>query len=226
MHGHWQLRAMMDRQRFKALWRRRLGSGGGAVFDRLEALYGEPHRYYHGPEHIDYCLGQFDLASGAVPNREAVEMALWFHDAIYVVTDNLAPDNEQRSAELFLECAAGHGSAQFRSDVYRLINVTDHREPPAAPDECYVVDIDLASFGFPWSEFLQKSHELRAEQPTVPDKAYYDSQEIFLRSLLNRPVFCFTEFFRERHERTARENLVRYLSMEKPLKPGALPPKA
>ena len=217
---------MMDGLRFNKLWQRRLGSGGESAFRRLEALYGEPHRHYHSPVHIEHCLRQFDSAAAGMPNADAVEMALWFHDAIYVVSGNPAPDNEQRSAELFLECAAEHGRAQFRSDVYRLIMVTDHREPPSAPDECYIVDIDLSSFGLPWPEFLGNSHDLRAEQPAQPDEEYYQSQESFLRSLLDRPVFCFTEFFRARHEQTARDNIARYLRMEKPLKPSASLPAA
>ena len=197
----------MDRKRFEALWSRRVGDGAGAVFDELETLYGEPHRRYHTTAHIEHCLRQFDLAAGAMDEPDAVEMALWFHDAIYAVP---GPENELRSAELFAARAAGRGSEQFRSTVHRLIMATCHLDPPPATlDESFMVDIDLSSFGLPWEEFLQDSRAVRAELPHLTDAEFYPRQRKFLESLASRPAFCFTEFFRDRHEARARMNIER-----------------
>ena len=210
----------MDQRRFEELWERCVGAGGEDAFRRLEALYGEPHRHYHDQTHIVHCLRQFDLAHALTPDPDAVEMALWFHDAIYEVPDGPSPDNERRSAELFLITAAGRGSAQFRSDVYRLIMITAHRKTPVILDECYIVDIDLSGFGIDWPGFMRDNRNVRAEQPDRPESEYYAKEEAFLRSLLDRPTVFRTEFFRERHERRARENIERYLGIKKPLKPG------
>ena len=198
---------MLDRGRFEALWNRRIGSDAGAVFDELDALYGEAHRRYHTAGHIEHCLRQFDLAAGRMDDPDAVEMALWFHDAIY---DIPGEENELRSAELFAARAAGRGSAAFRSDVPRLVMATAHLDPPPATlDESFIVDIDLSSFGRPWEEFLDDSRAVRAEYPHVPDAEFYPRQRKFLESLAARPVFCFTEFFRDRHEARARRNIER-----------------
>ena len=197
----------MDRARFEALWSRRIGDGAGAVFDELKVLYCEPHRRYHTAAHIEHCLGQLDLAAGRMDEPDAVEMALWFHDAIY---DIPARENEFRSAELFAARAGGRGSEQFRSDVHGLIMATTHLDPPPATlDEAFIVDIDLSSFGRPWEEFLDDSRAVRAELAHVPDAEFYPRQLKFLESLAARPVFCFTEFFRERHEARARRNIER-----------------
>ena len=197
----------MDRTRFEALWRRCIGAGAGAVFDELDALYREPHRRYHTAAHIEHCLGQLDLAAGRMDEPDAVEMALWFHDAIYDVP---GPENELRSAELFAERAAGRGSEQFRSKVHRLIMATCHLDPPPATlDESFMVDIDLSSFGLPWEEFLRDSRAVRAELPHLTDDEFHPRQRKFLESLASRPVFCFTEFFRDRHEARARANIER-----------------
>jgi len=198
---------MLDRRRFEALWSRCIGSGAGAVFDELDVLYGEAHRHYHTAGHIEHCLRQFDLASGGMDGPDAVEMALWFHDAIY---DIPGEENELRSAELFAARAAGRGSAEFRSDVPRLVMATAHLDPPPSTlDESFIVDIDLSSFGRPWEEFLGDSRAVRAEYPHVPDAEFYPRQKKFLESLAARPVFCFTEFFRDRHEARARRNIER-----------------
>ena len=196
----------MDRERFERLWERCIGGGAGAVFGELDALYREPHRRYHTPAHVEHCLCCFDLAADRMDEPDAVEMALWFHDAIYDVPTE---ENELRSAELFAARAGGRGEERFRSKVRRLIMVTTHREPPATLDESFIVDIDLSSFGLPWEEFLRDSLAVRGEFPLVPDAEFYPRHRKFVGSLVARPAFFFTEFFRDRHEARARENIER-----------------
>ena len=198
---------MLDRHRFETLWSRRFGDDAGAVFDELDALYGESHRHYHTAAHIAHCLRQFDLAVDRMDEADAVEMALWFHDAIY---DIPGEDNELRSAELFAARAAARGAEPLRSGVHRLIMVTTHRDaPPETLDESYMVDIDLSGFGLPWEEFLRESRAVRAERPQVPDADFYPRQKKFLESLVARPVLYRTDFFRERLEARARRNIER-----------------
>ena len=207
----------LDRGRFEALWERCIGAGAGAAFDELGARYGEAHRRYHTPAHLLHCLGCFDLAAGRMEEPDAVEMALWFHDAVYDVPGE---DNERRSAALFAARAGGRGAERFRSKVHRLIMVTEHREPPLTLDESFIVDIDLSSFGLPWDEFLRDSLAVREEFPMVPDPVFYRRQRKFLAALAARPRFCFTDFFRERHEARARRNIERLFAQLEAEGPG------
>jgi predicted metal-dependent HD superfamily phosphohydrolase len=168
----------------------------------------EPHRRYHTPVHIAHCLNQFDLARDHMDEPDAVEMALWFHDIIY---DARANDNEVQSAKYFVERCGDSLDPDFTSRVRDLIIVTIHKELPASNDEKFMVDIDLSSFGLPWDRFLKDSEGVRDEFPHLSDEEFYPAQKIFLDSLLERKHFCFTRFFRERHEQTARDNITRYL---------------
>ena len=203
----------MDKRRFEQLWRRCASDidsiGLDRRFEEVQVRYNESHRRYHRPEHIAHCLQQFDAAHALLDNADAVELAVWYHDVVY---DIGVLDNEARSAEFFVRHASGELSAQMIETVHALIMVTMHlRALPVTSDEAYFVDIDLSSFGLPWDKFLLDSVDVRDEFPHVPDPEFYFKQSNFLLALLARENFCFTEFFRERHEHVARDNITSYL---------------
>ena len=86
------------------------------------------------------------------------------------------------------------------------------------------MDIHLSGFGIDWPAFMRDNRNVRMEQPARSESEYNAKEAAFLRSLLDRPTFFHTEFFRKRHEQRARENIEHYLEMKKPLKPGVAPP--
>lgn len=197
--------------RFVALWERRLNGGRAlaeTVHARLVELYGEPHRRYHTLDHVQHCLGEFDRAATLMDDPDAVEMALWFHDAIY---QSGAMDNERRSADLFRQWSEGRADAVFLQRVDDLIMVTTHRDPPTQRDERFIVDIDLSSFGLPWEAFERDGRRIRAECADIVDEIYCPGQLRFLLSLQNRPTFFLTEFFQQRYERIAHNNVRRVI---------------
>jgi predicted metal-dependent HD superfamily phosphohydrolase len=209
-----QVNSTMDRGRFQQLWQRcAIGKTdstvSGSRFDEVCARYNEAHRRYHTPEHIVHCLQQFDAARDLITNDCAVELALWYHDVVYDIGAN---DNEALSAEFFVRHAQGELSDELIATVQQLIMVTMHLcHQPKTVDEAYLVDIDLSSFGLPWERFQRDSIAVRKEFPQTPDDEFYPKQEHFLGELLRRESFCFTDFFRQRHERQARENISAYL---------------
>jgi predicted metal-dependent HD superfamily phosphohydrolase len=66
------------------------------VFAELTRAYSSPGRYYHNLTHIKDCLRVFDEAKELAERPAEVELAIWFHDAIY---DTRASGNEQQSAD-------------------------------------------------------------------------------------------------------------------------------
>src|SRR5215468_6790791 len=81
------------------LVQRRGSSGPQAelVLDELVAAYLEPARQYHTLEHIAQLLRLLEEHGQAVIDRDAVTLAIIFHDAVY---DPRRNDNEQASAAL------------------------------------------------------------------------------------------------------------------------------
>lgn len=205
----------MDRDRFEALLNRccinvARSVDPGGIFDEVSGRYGEPHRRYHTSAHIRHCLEQLDLAADLMDEPDAVEMALWFHDVVWEAQATPA-SNEQRSADFFVERLGDALDERFRDTVYRLVMVTVYPSEPATPDEGYMVDIDLSSFGLPWEEFRRDSQAVRDELPHLTDEEFYPKQHRFLRMLLDRERFFVTDFFADRYERTARDNIGRLL---------------
>ena len=64
--------------------------------ERLLARYAEPHRRYHSQQHLHECLVHLRPALHLTEHPGEVEIALWFHDAIYELK---AQDNEAQSAQ-------------------------------------------------------------------------------------------------------------------------------
>jgi predicted metal-dependent HD superfamily phosphohydrolase len=198
----------MDSIRFEQLWNRNQKTGSSnvaaEVFARLEKHYAEPHRHYHTAAHIEHCLCQVDLISVEHADRDAVELAIWFHDVIYEIGD---PANEENSAKWFMQVSLGELKDNIRAQVKRLIMVTQHNLQPENEDEKYMVDIDLSGFGMPWPEFSADSLRVRQEFPEVSDGVFENKHRMFLEMLASRDFFFCTILFRDMYESQAKHNV-------------------
>jgi predicted metal-dependent HD superfamily phosphohydrolase len=204
-----------EHARFEALWRRCIPSQGavaaGDVYADLRRRLDAPNRRFHNLHHIRDCLRRFDEVASLLRDPDAVEVALWFHDAVYEPSDT---DNERRSAELFLARSNG-ARPLFRRRVCGLILTTRHQRQARGNDRCFIDDIDLAGFGAPWEVFTQQGVLLREEFSDQDDAQYHAGQASFLERLAGRPWFFATGYFRDRYEARAQDNLVRTLALLK-----------
>ncbi len=193
-------------ERFARLWRR-MGArdDGHAICGELLEAYQEPHRHYHGLDHLRDCLSQLDAAPRGAENRGATETALWFHDAVY---DTRVHDNEARSAALAADALRDSGvQDDLAREVARLVRLTDHVRP--APDRlsALLCDIDLSILGRAPEEFAEYERRVRAEYAWVPESHYRSSRAAILARLLERESIYLTGHFRAVYEESARRNL-------------------
>jgi predicted metal-dependent HD superfamily phosphohydrolase len=140
--------------------------------------------------------------SGLEFDREAVELAAWFHDAIYEVGRD---DNEDRSAELALELLA---SSPIRDEVARLVLVTKtHKVADNDVNGAVLCDADLSVLGSDALRYRTYAAAVREEYADVPDEVFKPARAQVLSSLLDGPLF-HTAAGRDRWEQLARRNIV------------------
>ena len=172
---------------------------------RLMDAWAEPQRHYHSLQHLRECLALLEPALDLAQHPGEVELALWFHDAVYAPQGK---DNEARSADWACDALAqaGAGSA-VQQRVRALIMATCHDAVPVDDDARLLVDIDLAILGADPARFAEYDAQVREEYRWVPDWLYRRKRKEVLAGFLARPAIYGTERFRDRFEGRARENL-------------------
>jgi predicted metal-dependent HD superfamily phosphohydrolase len=201
---------MLTAVRWESLWR---GFGVAAPMHEYAALtarYAEPHRHYHTTQHIAACLLHFDAAHELCEHPEDVELALWFHDAVY---EPRARDNEAQSAQWALRVMCECGIAREAQERVRtLIMATCHDALPDTQDAQVLVDIDLSILGADAAHFDEYENQVRAEYGWVPDFLFRRTRRKILAGFLARASIYATAHFKNRLEKKARDNLARSLS--------------
>lgn len=174
-------------------------------YERLLAMYAEPHRHYHNQQHIADCLDEFEHVRQLAVEPEAVEFAIWFHDAIY---DSRAGDNEERSAELAQAWLKQAGAAEtLINSVRQLVLATKAHDGMLHPDAPLLVDVDLSILGQSPEKFGEYERGIRREYDWVDQRTFAIKRAEILQRFLARPRLYSTEFFFARLEVQARSNL-------------------
>lgn len=195
----------MNLQRWLNLMRVFGYGDNAAAWRELSRAYSEPHRAYHTSRHIQTCLSLLDEFSALADMPHEVELALWFHDAVYQPLSN---SNELKSAELaarFLRANAAQSDVVDR--VYRLIMVTRHTEQAQAQDESVLLDIDLAILGAEIDEYAEYEAGIRKEYQLIPSFVYRRKRADILSGFMRREQIYLNEPLRLRFEQQARANL-------------------
>ncbi|GAB3112343.1 hypothetical protein GCM10027160_14320 [Streptomyces calidiresistens] len=172
----------------------------------LLARWAEPTRHYHTLDHLWAVLHRLDLLTGHAEDPVAVELAAWYHDAVY---DPGAPDNEERSARLAEEEIPSLGISPDRvAEVARLVRLTaGHRTAEGDTNGETLCDADLGVLGGPPEEYARYTAAVRMEYASVPAEAFRAGRAAVLRDLLALPRLYRTPYGAAHWEATARYNL-------------------
>lgn len=171
--------------------------------------YSEPHRAYHNLVHIEECFAVLETARHLAERLVEVQLALWFHDAVY---DPRANDNERASADLAQRSLHDAGvESDAISRIDRLIMATRHDAPANDDDARLVSDVDLWILASPPERFEEYQAQIRQEYSWMPRGEFRRRRTEVLRGFLDSAAIYQTEWFRARLEGSARNNISREL---------------
>lgn len=191
-------------------WRQLGADGNAALYAWVCACYSEPHRRYHTLQHLHECFSLFEQIRAYAEHPAEVELAIWFHDAIY---DPASKDNEQKSAEWAWTSAIAQGLPKGIGDrVYSLIMATKHDAIPPNRDAKVLVDVDLGILAADPARFEEYEQQVRIEYEWVPESVYHRERRKILQGLMERSPIYSSPLLGDRYETKARQNLTRSLA--------------
>ncbi|NDZ76509.1 hypothetical protein G3I36_36800 [Streptomyces sp. SID10362] len=180
--------------------------------DNLLARWQEPQRRYHTLAHLTAVLDHVDVLAEHADDVDAVRLAAWFHDAVYLPERS---ENEERSARLAERALPEAGvPAEKTAEVARLVRLTVTHAPAGDDRDGQVLcDADLAILASPPSVYAAYTAAVREEYHFVPNAAFRAGRAAILRQLLDLPALFHTPHGQREWEATARHNLTGELEM-------------
>jgi predicted metal-dependent HD superfamily phosphohydrolase len=145
-----------------------------------------------------------------VDSAEEIEMALWFHDAVY---EPFSATNEEDSAEWAADWLQERGA-----ELPLIARITDHildtksHDTPENLDGQFMLDIDLSILGTAPEIYDVFETNIRREYRRVPGFIFRKKRKAILEGFSTRERIYATEYFHEKLEGQARENLARAIS--------------
>jgi len=195
----------MDKSRWDGLLARLDIADQDSTYQALINAYAEKHRAYHTGKHINDCLLQLDRHIELLNEPDKVEIAIWFHDAIY---KPFSKSNEEDSADWAAQFLIDNGvAANWAADVHRLIIATQHDVPLSSNDDQLLVDIDLSILGASPECYAQFEKDVRFEYRLVPTILFKQKRGALLKSFLARDSIYHHASFQGQFEQNARRNL-------------------
>ncbi len=179
------------------------GLHGSEVLDAMICAYVENGLAYHNLDHIEECCRLLDEHRSHAEDEIAVELAIFFHDAVYNTTRR---DNEQMSAHYARDLLKRYRRVEV---VAELIMDTRHADIPATSDGRLICDIDLAVLGKSAEAYAEYAKAIRMEYAWVTDADYRVGRSNVLAGFLGRERIFLTDNFHDEYEIAARENLAK-----------------
>ena len=176
------------------------------LHNEIEQNYSAPSRFYHDFAHVHDVLETVASLEALATDYDAILLAAWFHDVIYVVGEGI--DNEYESAEFAVEKLSELGvDRALIEKVRQLILHTRHDAAPDELDAQILLDADLRALAAPESLFWDNSAEIRLEYQSIPDALFFPGRARILQSFLERERIYLTDVMYAAHEAQARENV-------------------
>lgn len=172
-----------------------------SALQQLLTAYSSPERHYHTAAHLYHVLCTIEQLH-PTPSI-SLNLAAWFHDAVY---NSRANDNEAKSADLAEEILRSLSiEPKTIAQVRRLILSTQTHQAFDRESEI-LLDADLAILGADSVQYQNYAAAIRHEYSWVTAEAYRDGRTKVLQNFLQRDRIYYTTQMQARAA-IARQNL-------------------
>lgn len=210
-----QIAALYRRWR-RLIWRAGSNRPAWPLFHDLIRAYSEPHRHYHNLNHLEQVLATIDRLANPAAELIAVELAAWFHDAVY---DPRANNNEAQSAAFARDALRRLKLGPAVIDQVAAFIEATASHHVSADQSALLLDADLAILGADPQEYVRYAQSIRQEYSWVEESQYRASRCQILTSFLERERIYHTAQLYQEREAQARQNLARELEALSVTKP-------
>ena len=181
------------------------------LWEEIVQAYGSKKRHYHNLAHLAHLYIQFLDVKTLLKDWDGALFALFYHDVVYKVHKT---DNEEKSAELAVKRLKQLGAPLAVIDQCQaLILATKNHVNSTDSDVNLFTDADLSILGTDWEVYVDYAQKIRREYAVYPDLLYLPARKKVLKHFLDMERIFKTDFFFERYEKTARENLALELDL-------------
>jgi len=181
------------------------------LWNEIEENYSNKKRHYHNLSHLENLFEQLSGVQNQIEDWDTVFFSLIYHDIIYSASSKA---NEEKSAEL---CKArlrdiGYPENKIQKCVTQILATKTHSKTDDNDTELFT-DADLSILGQEWETYLMYSRNIRKEYSMYPNLLYNPGRKKVLNWYLSMDRIFKTEYFYEKYEEKARENLRRELEL-------------
>ena len=174
-------------------------------WNEIEKKYSQKNRHYHNLIHLENIINELQNIQSEINDWNSILFSIFYHDIIYKSTSK---DNEEKSADI-----AGIRLKKINLDIYQInkicnqILATKAHKKSNDLDTNYLLDADLSILGQNWNQYDKYIKQIRKEYSIYPDFLYKPGRKKVLEHFLTFEVIYKTDYFKEKYEKQARENI-------------------
>ncbi|MCC3217585.1 hypothetical protein LIV57_20185 [Chryseobacterium sp. X308] len=184
-----------------------------SLWNELETRYSEKGRHYHNLLHLENMFSELEAVKSEISDFTAISFSVFYHDVIY---DASSKSNEEKSAA---KAEKRLGELHLNKDRISLISAqilaTKSHQRCDDEDTNYLLDADLSVLGKDFKTYLEYTQNIRKEYSIYPDFLYKPGRKKVLKHFLELESIFKTEYFKERYEARAKENIAAELQLLK-----------
>ena len=175
------------------------------LWTEIEKNYSKKKRHYHNLTHLENLYFQLSKVKSEIDDWDTLLFSLFYHDVIYNASKR---DNEEKSADLAKEnlLLIAYPIDKINT-CYEQIMATKSHSVSDNNDTNLFTDADLSILGQGWDVYSIYCQQVRKEYSVYPDFLYNPGRKKVLQHFLSMDRIFKTDYFFEKFEKQARENL-------------------